>query len=437
MRIILLSGGSGKRLWPLSNDTQSKQFLELLSDGKGKTESMVQRVYRQLRKALPDAQILISSNAAQTDVIRNQLGDVDIIPEPERRDTFPAVALAAAYLRFSHNAPDSETFLVLPIDVYADASFFEFLPHVAGLVSDGGFKIGLLGIKPTYPSEKYGYISLADGKVTGFKEKPDADTASELIRHDALWNAGVFALNVGYVLDIAAKYAEFSSYETFVAAFGELPKISFDYAVTEKESDVGAISYCGTWKDLGTWNTLTEEMSASAFGENICVSEDSGGTHVLNMLSTPVIALGVKDAVVVASHDGILVAGKEASGRLKAYAEQIKMRPMYERRRWGTYRVLEYIQGTSTSHLVKRIQLKIGRSISYQFHERRSEVWVILSGRGLLTLDDAESEVCQGAVIQIPSQVKHKLLAVTDVEFIEIQFGNGELEESDIVRLSE
>ena len=436
MTIVLLSGGSGKRLWPLSNDTLSKQFLKLLKNDSGEYESMVQRVMRQHKAANPDANMFVSCNMAQNDTLQRQLGKVETILEPSRRDTFPAIALAAAYLRYAKQMDENEVFVVCPIDVFAESKYFKLLSQVSNLVESGGNEIGLLGVTPTFPTEKYGYILQNNGAITGFVEKPPTEDAVRLISGGALWNCGVFALKVGYVLSHAREYAEFDSFESLYNQFDKLPRISFDYEVVEKEPSIGVVTYDGVWKDLGTWNTLTEEMTDTWLGKNVLISDSCEGTHVLNMLNIPVVAQDLKDMVVVASYDGILVTSKHGSSFIKPLADQINLRPMYEQRKWGNYRVLDYKQSNDgISSLVKRMHIDAGKSISYQYHSFRSETWVVVSGKGILTVDDVDSVASPGSVITISKESRHSILAATDMEFIEVQLGEGEIEEEDIVRV--
>jgi len=321
MNVVLLSGGSGKRLWPLSGNTRPKQFLPLLLDEQGEPESMVRRVLRQLRAAHPGARVFVSANVSQAALLREQLGAVETILEPARRDTFPAVALAAAYLRYEKKLDEDEAFLVCPIDVFAGEKYFALLAEVERLAASGQHAIGLLGAVPTYPSEKYGYILQEGGAVTGFVEKPPHDQAARLTARGALWNCGVFALKIGYVLRRAERYASFGSFESLYAQYDKLPRISFDYEVVEREPSIGAVVYDGLWKDLGTWNTLTQEMGGSALGGRVLLSEGCENTHVLNMLDLPVIAQDLQDIVVVAGPDGILVSSKNARSSLKTLVE--------------------------------------------------------------------------------------------------------------------
>jgi len=434
MNIVLLSGGSGKRLWPLSNDALSKQFLKLLKDDNDTYESMVQRVVRQLTATHKNTKLFVSCNTAHSDILRRQLGVVETISEPSRRDTFPAICLTAAYLYYEKQLDGEETFVVCPIDPFAESKYFELLAKVRDLVASGGHRIGLMGALPTYPSAKYGYILQEGGAVEGFVEKPPESEAEHLISQGALWNCGVFALKIGYVLDCARKYVEFDSFDALYKQYDKLPKVSFDYEVVEKESSIGAVVYEGIWKDLGTWNTLTEEMSDTSIG-NALISESCKNTHVLNMLNIPIVVHDVTDTVVIASHDGILVSSKQGSSFLKPLADQISLRPMYEQRRWGDYRVLDYKQADKASSLVKRIRIDAGQAISYQFHSKRSEVWVVVSGKGILTVDDVDSVVSPGSVVMVPRMAKHSVLAATELELVEVQLGEGELIEEDIVRV--
>ncbi|MGS0443692.1 sugar phosphate nucleotidyltransferase [Bacillus cereus] len=440
MELILLSGGSGKRLWPLSNDSRSKQFLKVL-DNEGNLESMVQRVWRQLERVHLNKSTIIATSKSQVDMIHSQLGNhVPLIIEPERRDTFPAIALAATYLYSIKETDLNEVIGVLPVDPYVDVQFFERIKNLEDTLSDSNADFALIGVKPTYPSEKYGYIvPLGNGEddyieVSHFKEKPSIEDAKELINHNALWNCGVFAFRLGYIISLLQKKGLPIQYEELVKQYKSIEKISFDYEVVEKARKIVALSYKGEWKDLGTWNTLTEEMDTEVLGKGI-ISEDSLNTHLINELDIPVTVLGVKDAVVAASPDGILVTDKSASPRIKDILKGFDQRPMYEERRWGWYKVLDYTQFHEGNEvLTKRIGVKAGCNLSYQKHYARSEVWTIIKGKGKFALNDKIRTVSAGDVLVIPVKAKHGIKADTDMEFIEVQTGSQLIEE-DIVRI--
>ena len=260
MNVILLSGGSGKRLWPLSNEIRSKQFIKLFKNG-NEYESMVQRVYRQITAVDKNANITIATSKNQVSAIRNQLGEkVSICIEPCRRDTFPAIALASVYLKDKCGVSEEESVVVCPVDPYVDNTYYETVVRLAELAEKGEAALSLMGISPTYPSEKYGYIIPEDNnevsRVKAFREKPDTETAKEYISQNALWNAGVFAFKLGYLLDKAHSMIDFVDYQDLYQKYDSLTKISFDYAVVEKESDIQVLKYNGSWKDVGTWNTM-------------------------------------------------------------------------------------------------------------------------------------------------------------------------------------
>lgn len=444
MQLVLLSGGSGKRLWPLSNNARSKQFLPLLEREDGTMESMVQRVVRQAREAGLTRDITLATNAGQLDIITNQLGDsVSVVTEPERRDTFPAIALAASYLRFAKQCSDDEVVVVMPCDPYTEAGYFETVGKMVQCVEHDVADLVLMGITPTYPSAKYGYVvpeaaspshpllspSIHFLKVSRFTEKPSAEAAAELLRENALWNGGVFAFRLGYMTAIVRRYMQSSSFEETRARYGEFPKISFDYEVAEKAGSVAVVPYTGQWKDLGTWNTLTDELRRPVIG-NAVMGTHCENTHVINELRHPIYVDGLKDVVVAASPDGIIVCLKRYTEDIKTAVENLTPRPMYEERRWGTYRVLDDTRYADGSHsLTKSITLKAGKNISYQVHHHRSEVWTFVEGEGLFVLDGREQRVKSGDTVVIPVGHHHAVKALTRLTFIEVQSGNPLVEE--------
>ena len=439
MQLVLLSGGSGKRLWPLSNNARSKQFLPLLEKEDGTMESMVQRVVRQVRLANLTHEITLATNASQLDIITNQLGDsVSVVTEPERRDTFPAIALAASYLKQAKQCPEDEVVVIMPCDPYTELGYFETIGKMVECVKADVADLVLMGIQPTYPSEKYGYIvptsqASEDSKefqmVSRFTEKPNVEKANELLAQNAYWNGGVFAFRLGYMMNIVRKYITSDSFEDTRARYSEFPKISFDYEVAEKAESVAVVPFRGEWKDLGTWNTLTDELHKSVIG-NAVMGTHCENTHVINELQNPIYVDGLKGVVVAACPDGILVCSKENSEEIKKSVENLTPRPMYEERRWGTYRVLDdsyYADGRHS--LTKSITLKEGKNISYQIHHHRSETWTFVQGEGIFVLDGTEQKVKAGDTVVIPVEHWHAIKALTELTFIEVQSGNPLIEE--------
>ena len=436
MNIILLSGGSGKRLWPLSNEVRSKQFLKIFKRADGLHESMVQRMYRMICEVDEDAEITIATSENQVTSINAQLGDkIGISIEPCRRDTFPAIALATAYLHDLKGVSEEETVVVCPVDPYVEVPYFRMLQRLSEQADKGEANLVLIGIEPTYPSEKYGYIlpksSESISLVDTFKEKPDIPTAEKYISQGALWNAGVFAFKLKYVLDIAKTVFGTSSYNELFGNYANLTKISFDYAVVEKEQKIQVMRFAGEWKDLGTWNTLTEAMSDEVAGN--AVAADCENTHVINELQIPLIALGVKNLAIAATPDGILVADKDSSDKLKNYVSD--QRPMYEKRGWGEYQVLDYrIKNDGQNFLTKHLIITPGQHISYQRHFHRTEMWTFVDGTGKLILDGKITSVGRGDTAYISPGMKHAIKADTELHIIEVQVGD-ELTEEDIERL--
>lgn len=429
MQIVLLSGGSGKRLWPLSNDIRSKQFLKIMRSNGSGNESMIQRVYRQIADAKLNADITVATSATQVESIKSQLGGrVSVVIEPERRNTFPAIALASAYLYYERKCPLDETVVVLPVDPYVDGEYFEKIHELDQAVQNNAADIVLMGVKPTYPSEKYGYIipenSSADIiKVAEFKEKPDAATAAEFIKRGGLWNCGVFAFKLSYLVNIIKSQTECGCFGDVESQYSRFEKTSFDYAVVERSNSVAAISYDGEWKDLGTWNTLTEVMESNPIGD-VRMADDCENTHVINELEIPVVVMGAKDMVVAVSHDGILVADKVQSSYIKRHVDDMDRRPMFEERGWGEYKVLDMvINEDGTKSLTKRKTVKAGSSIDYQCHRNRSEIWAVISGKCIITINDRAHVALTGDTFSISEGVMHGLKAITDTELIEIQVG--------------
>ncbi len=423
MNVVLLSGGSGKRLWPLSNDIRSKQFIQIFRTEDGGYESMVQRVYRQLRAVDPEAAVNIAAPKTQVSAIHNQLGDqVRICVEPCRRDTFPAIALATAYLHDVCGVSEEEAVVVCPVDPYVERPYFEALAELGRLAEEGQARLVLMGIEPTYPSEKYGYILPADtgriGRVNAFKEKPDTKTAEEYIRQGALWNGGVFAYKLKYVLERAHERIDFTDYEDLYGKYDTLTGISFDYAVVEQESDIKVLRFAGEWKDLGTWNTLTEAMENESVGEAL-MNENCRNVHVINELDVPILCMGLNDMVVSASPEGILVSDKEQSSYIKPFVDRLDQQVMFAEKSWGSFRVINIEDESMTI----KVTLRPGHRMNYHSHERRDEVWTVISGEGRTIVDGMEQPVRVGDVITMQAGCRHTIIADTELKVIEVQLG--------------
>lgn len=423
MHIILLSGGSGKRLWPLSNDIRSKQFIKIFKSADGTYESMVQRVYRQIKTVDANATVTIATSKTQVSAIHNQLGEnVGISIEPCRRDTFPAIALATAYLVDVQGIDPEESVVVCPVDPYVENDYFEALRSLAEQADQGDANLVLMGIEPTYPSEKYGYIipesTEQTANVSTFKEKPTQEVAVKYIEQGALWNAGVFAYKLRYVLDKAHELIDFIDYQDLFDKYGTLTKISFDYAVVEKEPKIQVMRFAGQWKDLGTWNTLTEAMGETAIG-NAQMNDHCTNVHIINELAVPVLAMGLHDVVISASPEGILVSDKEQSSYIKPFVDKIDQQIMFAEKSWGSFRVLD----VEEESLTIKVTLNAGHSMNYHSHKNRDEVWVVTSGTGRTVVDSMEQAVKAGDVVTMQAGCRHTVIADSELKLVEVQLG--------------
>ena len=425
MNLVLLSGGSGQRLWPLSNDIRSKQFIKIFHREDGELESMIQRVYRQIKTVNTDATVTIATSKSQVSAIRNQLGEeVGISVEPCRRDTSPAIALAAAYLKDVQGVGEEESVVVCPVDPYVENDYFEALKALGDRAAVSSANLVLMGIEPTYPSEKYGYIIPIGkeqvSKVSMFKEKPTQEVAKDYIAKGALWNGGVFAFKLGYVLNRAHELIDFVDYDDLFNKYDTLNKISFDYAVVEHEPEIEVMRFAGTWKDLGTWNTLTEAMDSHAVGEAL-FNEQCENVHVVNELDVPILCMGLKDVVVSASPEGILVSDKEQSSYIKPFVNMLDHRVMFAEKSWGSFKVIDIDKASMTI----KVTLNAGHRMNYHSHQHRDEVWTVIAGEGKTVVDGMEQNVKAGDVITMSAGCRHTIIAETELNLIEVQLGEA------------
>ena len=387
-------------------------------------ESMLQRVYRQIRTVDKEATVTVATAKSQVSSIRSQLGDdVGISVEPCRRDTFPAIVLATAYLHDVKGIAKDEAVVVCPVDPYVTEDYFTGLKQLWELAQKGTANLVLMGIQPTYPSEKYGYIipvtQESVSKVSTFKEKPDAAAAQVYIGQGGLWNGGVFAYKLSYVLERAHQLIDFTDYADLFGKYDTLESISFDYAVAEHEPDIAVMRFDGEWKDLGTWNTLTEAMEENVIGD-VRLNETCRNVHAINELGIPVLAMGLRDVVISASPEGILVSDKEQSSYIKPFVDEINGRAMFGEKSWGSFRILDVEENSLTI----KVTLNPGHRMNYHSHDRRNEVWTVISGQGRTIVDGMEQPVKPGDVITMEAGCRHTVIADTVLQLIEVQLGN-------------
>ena len=313
-----------------------------------------------------------------------------------------------------------------------DTTYYEAVKTLQELSEQGNANLTLMGIEPTYPSEKYGYIIPVSGDnvspVKEFKEKPDTETAKKYLAQSALWNAGIFAFKISYLLEKAHSMIEFDDYRDLFNKYDTLTKISFDYAVAEKESSIQVLRYSGNWKDVGTWNMMAEVMADAVKGKAV-LDDTCENTNVVNELNIPILCMGCKDMIVAASGDGILISDKERSGYMKPYVEKIETEAMYAEKSWGTYTVIDVQPGSMTV----KLSLRVGERLTYHMHNYREEVWTVVSGKGKAIVDGMEQVLRTGDVITIAAGCKHMVEALTPLDIIEVQLGE-EISVSDKIK---
>lgn len=429
MKIILLSGGSGKRLWPLSNESRSKQFLKVLKNQKNEEyESMIQRVWQQLNDCDLQKDTLIATSIEQEKMINLQIGeDVKKVIEPSRRDTFAAIALSCVYLYDVENTPLNENIVIAPVDPFVNLDYFDNLKKLPIVLDESQSNLALMGVKPSYPSTKFGYIETGDKygdwfKVKSFKEKPNEENAKLLIENNALWNCGVFCFKLETIINLLKNKKLPINHKELEENYELLENNSFDYAFVEKIDSISVLPFDGEWKDLGTWESLSLELKENKIGK-VLSDETTINSHIINELDIPIITLGVDDLMIVASPDGILIADKSKTDQLKNIANKVNVTPMFEERYWGSFKILDIVKNGHFEVLTKRVRINSGKSISYQYHELRTEIWTILSGEAEILIDGSYKLINTGDTVMIPPKMKHSIKAISNVEMIEIQQG--------------
>ncbi|SDS89359.1 mannose-1-phosphate guanylyltransferase [Paenibacillaceae bacterium GAS479] len=466
MRIILLSGGSGKRLWPLSNDIRSKLFLKLLPAPDGGLESMMQRLCRQLREAGLYHRAVIVTHQSQAEITRLHAGpDIPIIEEPHKRGTFTAAALGAAYLVAGGGVSLDEPVCVLPVDLFVQQDFFDLLRLLPVAVLQGA-ELAMIGTEPSHPSTQYGYIvpkrkhksRMHDGLLSNgdeasslsemelnweqnnwqtverFAEKPDPPLANQLIKQGALWNCGIFSFRLSWLQEKLRAKGYPVHLQELLQGYTEWAEKSFDKELAEQAERRMVIRYSGSWQDLGSWSNFLGQLGDAQLGPG-SVSAGAKNTHLINELGSPIHIIGISDAIVAASPDGILVANKEQADRIKESLSVVPSLPMQEEKRWGSCRTLDVDRLESGDEvLTRRVVLKSGKCTSYHLHAGKEEVWTVLSGVGRFMLEDQIYNVSPGDVMRFPPGSRHGVKAITELHCVQVEIGRVH-DERDIERL--
>jgi len=466
---VILSGGSGTRLWPVSREAFPKPFMKL-----GGTLSLLQRTLSRCLPLADGARLAIVTNGEYLFKTREE---VEALPaargitctqllEPVGRNTAPAIAIAALW---AEQVAPGATLLVLPADhLIPDAPAFQAVARDAAAIARDGSLV-LFGIQPTGPETGFGYIEAGDAvaggsahRVRRFVEKPDTARALEFLQAgNFLWNSGMFCFKARAILDAlqahAPDVAEQASAAWAASAGGALAdrvvlepttfracrNVSIDYAVMEKASDVVVLPSRFGWSDIGSWKAVAEQFEPDAEG-NTTVGEamfvDSHNTHVQSE-DRLVAAVGVDNLLVVDTPDALLVASKGASqqvkeivARLKSGGHEAARLHRTVARPWGTYTVLQ----EGPRFKIKRIEVRPGQTLSLQMHHHRSEHWIVVSGTARVTCDERVFLVAANESTYIPIGTRHRLAnpGVMDLVMIEVQCGDY-LGEDDIVRFED
>ncbi len=451
---IILAGGSGSRLWPLSREMYPKQLLKL--DGEA---SLLQNTFKRLKCFIKSENIVSITNIKHANDVKFQLSQIDknstVLAEPMAKNTAPAIACTLEFLKQTKNP--EEIVIIVPSDhLIRDFEAFEKTVKMGQEAAENGY-IVTFGIRPTYPETGYGYIKTEKDvhgihKVEKFVEKPDIETAKTyLLEGNYYWNGGIFMAKVSTLLAEYEKHdseiykhlskLDFTNSNTIkYGIFEHMPSVSIDYAIMEKSDKIALCQLQSDWSDLGSWQSLYDvrekDDNGNVFEGNI-ISEDVKNSFIFSDKKV-VAAIGLDDVIIVNTEDAILACKKEDSQAVKKVFEHLKNSDDKSHlvhktvfRPWGWYTCLAEGEG----YLTKVICVSSGQKLSIQSHNHRSEHWVVLEGKAKVILNDTDNFLEAGQSIDIPLQAKHSLQNPYDgdLKIIEVQKGDY-ISEDDIIR---
>lgn len=451
MYSIILCGGSGTRLWPLSRKNFPKQFLKLYSD-----KSLLQETFLRMQKVMDGENIYLVTNYEGYFNVLNQIREIypkfrkeQIITEPVSLNTAPAIALALKYLIEKAGAKNDSPIIILPSD-HSIKKTEEFVSLAKLALKNVADNIGTIGIVPTAPETGYGYIKKGEKHnsyfdVAQFKEKPDKETAKKYLKSgDYVWNSGMYIFSEKtfseelkkYAPEIYAGYSK--KYDEFSEDFKKLSAISVDVAISEKSDRVIVFEGDFGWSDIGSFDALAEVMKDKSIDQKHHVLIDSKNVFIHSATNKLVATVGVDDLIVIENNDCILVQKKERSEGVKKVTDYLKENKYKEiesnvigYRPWGKYEVLV----DDENHKVKKITVYPGAYLSLQSHKRRSEHWVVVKGTATVINGEDELTLQENESTYIPANHKHRLSnpGKTELEIVEVQTGDY-FGEDDIVR---